>query len=75
MGLSQRDKPRDLLVLYFAWLTDLSERALGEAITATRGAFSIGKADVRAVTRRFAIPCFESADGEQGKARAAWAKI
>lgn len=59
----------DLLVLYFAWLTDMTEIALQEAITATKGALSLGKSDTRAVARRFAIPCFESADG-----RAAWAK-
>jgi hypothetical protein len=64
----------DLLVLYFAWLTDLCEIALRDAVAATKGAISIGKADLRAVTRRFAIPCFESADGDQGRVRAAWAK-
>jgi len=64
----------DLLILYFAWLTDLSETALDAALKATGGKFSIGKGDIRAVARRFAIPCFESADGKQGVARAQWAR-
>ena len=49
----------DLLVLYFAWLTDLSETALEKAITATGGKFSVGRSDIRGTVRRFAIPCFE----------------
>lgn len=64
----------DLLILYFAWLTDLSENALQTALAATSGRFSIGGRDVRGVCRRFAIPCFESADGKQGAARAKWAR-
>lgn len=70
-GLTQGD----LLVLYLAWLTDLSERALGDAITATSGAFSYGGESLRSVVRRFAIPCFEDADDDRvrGPARAKWA--
>jgi hypothetical protein len=64
----------DLLILYFAWLTDLSENALEIALEATEGKFSVGKSDVRGAARRFAIPCFESTDGKQGQARAAWAR-
>jgi hypothetical protein len=64
----------DLLILYFAWLTDLSENALQMALDATGGKFSIGDSDIRGVARRFAIPCFESTDGKQGQARARWAR-
>lgn len=64
----------DLIILYFAWLTDLSEIALASAINATEGKLSIGKSDIRGVARRFAIPCFESADGRQGEARSTWAR-
>jgi len=64
----------DLLVLYFSWLTDLSEAALEKAISATAGKFSVGRSDIRGIARRFAIPCFESADGKQGEARAKWAR-
>jgi hypothetical protein len=64
----------DLLILYFAWLTELSEEALAAALDATEGQFSIGKSDVRGVARRFAIPCFESSDGRQGQARSKWAR-
>ena len=64
----------DLLVLYFAWLTDLSENALQMALDATKGKFRIGHGDIRGIVRRFAIPCFESSDGKQGKARARWAR-
>ena len=65
----------DLIILYFAWLTDLSEIALASAIAATDGKFSIGKSDLRGVARRFAIPCFESTDGRQGRARSEWARV
>jgi hypothetical protein len=44
------------------------------ALDATGGKFSIGDFDIRGVARRFAIPCFESTDGKQGKARARWAR-
>lgn len=64
----------DLLVLYLAWLTDLAELALNEAILATRGQLSFKSTSLRAVARRFAIPCFESTDAEQGKKRAVWAR-
>lgn len=64
----------DLIILYFAWLTDLSEQALEVAIAATGGKFSVGKSDLRGVARRFAIPCFESIDGPQGRARSQWAR-
>lgn len=64
----------DLLILYFAWLTDLSENALQMALDATGGELSVGDADIRGVARRFAIPCFESTDGKQGEARAKWAR-
>lgn len=65
----------DLLVLYLAWLTDLSEKALTEAYAVSE----LGKTapdSLRAVARRFAIPCFESADDDQsgGKQRAEWVK-
>jgi hypothetical protein len=64
----------DLLILYLAWLTDLSECALEEAITATKGGISVKKSEIRAIGRRFAIPCFESTDGQQGQARYNWAQ-
>ena len=64
----------DLLVLYLSWLTDLSEEALIDAISATKGTFSLKKLDPRAVARRFAIPCFESADGKEGRERSTWAR-
>lgn len=63
----------DLLILYFAWLVDLSENALTEAVAATNGGISVGKSDIRYVARRFAIPCFESSDGNQGHSRSKWA--
>jgi hypothetical protein len=64
----------DLLVLYLAWLTDISEIALVEALTATEGKLSIGRADPRGVPRRFAIPCFESKDFNDGRERSKWAR-
>lgn len=64
----------DLLILYFAWLTDLSENALETALDATGGKFSIGDSDIRGIARRFALPCFESTDGAQGQGRARWAR-
>lgn len=63
----------DLLILYFAWLVDLSEDALLEAIVATKGGLSFGKADLRGIARRFAIPCFETNDRGEGQTRAKWA--
>lgn len=68
--------PGDLLVLYLAWLTDLSERALTDAVSATGGALSFGEFDHRGVTRRYAIPCFEVADDETDHRvnRAEWAR-
>ena len=53
----------DFLVLYLAWLTDLCECALQEAVAATKGKLAIGANNLRAVARRFAVPCFELADG------------
>lgn len=66
----------DLLVLYLAWLTDLSELALDEAAELVEGELVPTGSDLRAVTRRFAIPCFEDANDEQarGPERAAWAR-
>lgn len=67
--------PGHLLVLYLAWLTDMAEKALSDAVTATAGAFD-GQADLRAVVRRYAIPCFEEAEDDRGhgKERALWAR-
>ena len=64
----------DLLVLYLAWLTDLSLTALDGAIRVS-GSDIGGESDLRSVVRRYAIPCFEDADSDlRGKQRAAWAK-
>ena len=67
--------PGHLLVLYLAWLTDMAEKALSEAVTATAGAFD-AQADLRAVVRRYAIPCLEDAEDDRGrgKERALWAR-
>ena len=66
----------DLLVLYLAWLTDLCEISLAEALTAAKMKFGSNKDATRAVARRFAIPCFENADDEKagGSQRAQWVR-
>jgi hypothetical protein len=66
----------DLLVLYLAWLTDLTEKALKDAMTATGGILLRDEEALRAVMRRFAIPCFEDAEDDRvgGIARAQWAR-
>ena len=64
----------DLLVLYLAWLTDRSLNALSEAIAASELQLPAGS-DLRAVARRFAIPCFEDTHNDgRGRSRAAWAR-
>ena len=62
----------DLLVLYLAWLTDLAVSALCEH----EQRLGEGNAErLRYVRRRFAIPCFESAEDEsRGSERAEWAQ-
>jgi len=65
----------DLLVLYLAWLTDLSLKA---AAAYVRGGALPGISNegvVRGIKRRFAIPCFADAVDEtlEGAKRAKWA--
>jgi molecular chaperone HscA len=64
----------DMLVLYLAWLTDHSLKALQEALTGL-SLPGVVNADLRFTRRRFAIPCFEDAVDEKsgGKKRADWA--
>jgi hypothetical protein len=71
-GLTQGD----LLVLYLAWLTDLTERALSDAVAEAGEGLSFEADDVRGIVRRFAIPCFEDADDDRvrGFERARWAR-
>jgi len=64
----------DALLLYLAWLTDHACKALIDARPLNG---SIEEAlSLRYVKRRFAIPCFESADDERtrGPERAIWAR-
>ena len=64
----------DLLVLYLAWLTDRSLEVLAPLI-ATSGLPLPAGSDLRAVPRRYAIPCFEDTHNDgRGKSRAAWAR-
>ena len=65
----------DLLVLYLAWLTDCSLVALGAAASLVAGELDLKPGtDLRAVARRFAIPCFEDTHNDgRGRKRAQWA--
>lgn len=64
----------DLLVLYLAWLTDRSLEALAQLV-ATAGLTLPAGSDLRAVPRRYAIPCFEDTHNDgRGRSRAAWAR-
>jgi molecular chaperone HscA len=71
-GLTQGD----LLVLYLAWLTDVTEKALKDALLETDGTALQDEDTLRAVKRRFAIPCFEDAEDDHvgGIERARWAR-
>jgi hypothetical protein len=66
-GLTQGD----FLVLYLAWLTDMSLKALAHVAAS----LSISRKPLRLAARRFAIPCFEDAVDElkDGRERAKWA--
>jgi molecular chaperone HscA len=64
----------DLLLLYLAWLTDNALKALQEAIISDQPELAKQYSDMRAVRRRFAIPCFEHAsDDIPSRVRAEWA--
>ena len=62
----------DLLVLYLAWFTDLAL----ESLSAQEEQLASSSFEhLRYVRRRFAIPCFESAEDEsKGSERADWAR-
>lgn len=67
----------DLLVLYLAWLTEMSLTALEEQVKTAGLSFGGSSGEIRSVRRRFAIPCFEHALDETlggGKKRAQWAQ-
>ena len=65
----------DLLVLYLAWLTDLSLKALKETAVADAPAIAKQYSDLRSAVRRYAIPCFENAvDDVPSAKRAKWAQ-
>jgi molecular chaperone HscA len=65
----------DLLVLYLAWLTDLSLRALTETAVTDSPELAKCYPDLRSSVRRYAIPCFEDAvDDVPSAKRAKWAQ-
>jgi hypothetical protein len=59
-GLTQGD----LLLLYLAWLTDISEKALQQSLERADRPLSDEQA-YRAIVRRYAIPCFEDDRAER----------
>lgn len=59
-GLTQGD----LLLLYLAWLTDISEKALQQSLEKVGRPLPDG-VGYRAVIRRYAIPCFEDDRAER----------
>jgi|GEM_PF-6406382 len=65
----------DLLVLYLAWLTDLSLNATAAYVKGGALAGVTDEKSVRGIRRRFAIPCFADAVDEtlEGAKRAKWA--
>lgn len=65
----------DLLVLYLAWLTDLTLKALTDAVQAEAPELVARYPDLRSTVRRYAIPCFEhSVDDVPSAQRARWAQ-
>jgi hypothetical protein len=66
----------DLLVLYLAWLTDISLEALSDMADLDALDIDVSSVNIRAVKRRFAIPCFAQAIDESigGPGRADWAE-
>lgn len=65
----------DLLVLYLAWLTDLTLKALTDAVQAEGPELVAKCPDLRSTVRRYAIPCFEhSVDDVPSAQRARWAQ-
>jgi hypothetical protein len=65
----------DLLILYLAWLTDLTLKALIDAVQAEAPEFAAKYPDLRSTVRRYAIPCFEhSVDDVPSAQRARWAQ-
>ena len=66
----------DLLVLYLAWLTDRSLEALADAVKLVASKLDLTPgSDLRAVARRFAIPCFEDTHNDgRGRKRAQWVR-
>ena len=66
----------DALLLYLAWLTDHVCICLKDRQENTNGNSALFSGSARAIRRRFAIPCFESAEdiGLHGEERAGWAR-
>jgi molecular chaperone HscA len=64
----------DLVVLYLAWLTDMALKALESTIQELAPELLAKFSSVRAIQRRFAVPCFEHAvDDVPSSVRAVWA--
>ncbi len=66
----------DLLILYLGWLTDHALVALQEQVGAEMGEIdAVDLEKLRSVRRRYAIPCFENALGEEAdsSSRSIWA--
>lgn len=65
----------DLLVLYLAWLTDITLKALADTVQADAAGLVTRYPDLRSAVRRYAIPCFEhSVDDVPSAQRAKWAQ-
>ena len=66
----------DALLIYLAWLTDHACICLKDRQDNTNENGALFSGSARAIRRRFAIPCFESAEDIKlyGKKRAEWAK-
>ena len=66
----------NLLVLYLAWITDLTHRALNNLRDNGGIPLDVSEIELRSVRRRFAIPCFsEAKDSFTGSnARSEWAE-
>lgn len=65
----------DLLVLYLAWLTDLTLKALADTVQEDAAELIKKYPDLRSAVRRYAIPCFEhSVDDVPSAQRAKWAQ-
>ncbi|MEA2878502.1 MAG: hypothetical protein QOF14_3698 [Hyphomicrobiales bacterium] len=65
----------DLVVLYLGWLTDMALKALQATVEDQAPDLLKTYSDLRAIRRRFAIPCFEHAvDDVPSSVRAEWAE-